>query len=452
MSGSPYSLFRRLPDTLTLLAALGLPLFAQANWPEFQGPNQNGVLPDAELNLKWGEDGPPILWTKELNEGFGGAAVAGDEVFLMDRALAETDILLCLDKFTGDEKWSYTFTHAGRLPHAGSRGVPTVEEDAVYLIGGFGHVTRINRETHKADWTVAIQEKYEVMPPKWGYAQSPLVVGDTLIIAPMSEQVGLAGLDKTTGEEIWRTEPFGDSHSTPALLDLGGVEQVVFLATLKADQKGTTISVDPSTGEVLWKTDVYFNSIPITRPMQIDDKRVFLTGGYDCGSCMIQVERKDGDWRVEKLFDMVQGTQMHPPMLVGEHLYFLANENSNHKGEDRKKGGLLCMELDGTILWNTGDAPFMGRGNMIQAGNVFLIQDGETGYLRVVEPSPKGYKQLAEADIFGKRAEVDAQIESQKGRSTVKMPDFKYWSPMALSNGLLFMRGQEQFKCVDLRP
>jgi len=154
---------------------------------------------------------------------------------------------------------------------------------------------------------------------------------------------------------------------------------------------------------------------------------------------------------VEKLWDIEQGTQIHPPFLIDGHLFFLANENANHKGEARKTGGLACMNLEGEILWHTGDDPFMGRGGSLYADGKLLIQDGETGFLRAVEPSTEGFKLVAEADIFDNRAEVEERIAKQKGRKTIKMPDYKLWSPMALSDGRLIMRGQTEMKCVDLR-
>lgn len=436
------------------LAASFVATAISADWPQFQGPNRDGTSPETGLNLaSWTAPGPPLLWTKELDEGWGGAAIKGEEVFLVDRELGETDKLFCLALEDGTEKWSFSFEYPGKLPHPGSRGVPLVEDDAVYFVGGFGQVFRVDRKTHEQDWMVSIQDEYGAEPPKWGWAQSPLVVGDILVVPAMSEDVGLVGLDKKTGEEKWRTEGFGNSHSTPTLLTLQGVEQVVFVATMREDgeKKGTTISVVPESGEVLWKTELYFNSIPIPFPTKVTEELVFLTGGYEDGSCMVRVE-KDGDaWSVEKVFDMEQGTQVHQPFVIGDHIYFLANENANHNGEARRTGGLTCMTFDGDILWNTGDKPFMGRGNMIFVDGHLLIQDGEVGYLRTVLPSPQGYREVSQADVFDKKKEVDEQIAKQSRREVVKMPDFKYWSPMALSDGRLIVRGQDTMKCLDLR-
>src|SRR5690606_23055004 len=110
-----------------------------------------------------------------------------------------------------------------------------------------------------------------------------------------------------------------------------------------------------------------------------------------------------------------------------------------------------CMTFDGEILWNTGDEPFMGRGNMIFVDGHLLIQDGEVGYLRSVLPSPEGYKEVAIADVFSKKQEVDEQLAKQENRDVKKVPDFKFWSPMALSNGKLIVRGQDRMICLDLR-
>ena len=137
--------------------------------------------------------------------------------------------------------------------------------------------------------------------------------------------------------------------------------------------------------------------------------------------------------------------------MIGEHLYLLTNENDNHNGAARKTGGLMCLDLAGKTIWQTGAEPYMGRGNMIFVDGHLLIQDGEVGYLRSVKPSPDGYKEVAITDVFGKKTEVDEQIAKQAGKEVIKMPDFKYWSPMALADGRLMMRGQDKLKCLDLR-
>ena len=153
----------------SLTVVLGANLQAD-DWPNFQGPSRTGVSSETGLNLSgWDKKAPEILWEKELNEGFGGAAIAGDEVFLVDRDLGERDHVLCLSLEDGLEKWRFTFDYAGKLSFHGSRGTPLVEDDAVYYVSGFGQVFRINRETQQQDWMVSIQDEYGSPPPKWGW-------------------------------------------------------------------------------------------------------------------------------------------------------------------------------------------------------------------------------------------------------------------------------------------
>ncbi len=418
------------------LAAVSTATLAAEDWPKFLGPHANATSDETGLLKSFPESGPKIIWKADLEGGFGGAAVSGDEVFLGDRVEKEKDMLICLDLKNGKEKWRYESPSEGEPSFPGSRSVPTVEDDAVYFLGTFGEVFRINRKTQKADWKIKLSDRYpDATAPHWGYAQCTLIVGDTIIVMPFGNDTGIAGWDKKTGKEIWKSDGIGNTHSSPVLMNFGGKEQVVLLTT---GDHGGIHSYDPKTGDKLWSTKIYENRIPITIPIQIDENRIFASGGYDAGSKMISVKKSGDDYKVTELWTTKKGTQVHPPLLIDNHLYFLANENSNHKSSTRrKKGGLTCYTLDGEELWNTGDDPFMGRGASLYADGKLIIQDGENGILRLVTPSPSGFKLLAKANVFG------TDPESRK--------DLKYWSPLALSDGKLILRGQDKMICLDLK-
>jgi len=408
------------------------------DWPKFLGPNGNATSTETGLLKSFPEDGPEILWKAKLEGGFGGAAVVGDEIFLGDRVEQEQEMLVCLDFKTGKEKWRYVSPSEGEPSYPGSRSVPTVEDDAVYFLGSFGEVFRINRETHKADWKIKLSDRYpdaKDETPKWGYAQCTLIVDDVLIALPFGTETGIAGWDKKTGEELWRSGPINDSHSSPTIMTFGGQKQVVILT---AGEEGGIQSYHPKTGQKLWSTKLYENRIPITVPIQIDENRIFASGGYNAGSVMLSVHTPGDEYKISKLWETDKGTQVHPPIVIDDHLYFLANESSNHKTKTRRaKGGLACFTLDGKELWNTGDSPFMGRGGSIFADGILIIQDGENGILRLVEPSPKEFKLLGEANVF------DTDPKSKK--------DLQYWSPITLSDGKLLLRGQDHLLCVEMK-
>ena len=112
------------------------------------------------------------------------------------------------------------------------------------------------------------------------------------------------------------------------------------------------------------------------------------------------------------------------------------NENWNDPRNLRKEGGLLCLGLDGKERWRTGDDPYFGRGSWVLAGDHLLLQDGKTGVLRVVEATGEGYRQVAEADLFG--------VGSEDRR------DHQMWAPMALAGNRLLLRSQDELLCVQL--
>ena len=151
---------------------------------------------------------------------------------------------------------------------------------------------------------------------------------------------------------------------------------------------------------------------------------MFLTGGYGAGSAMIRVRKNGPSFVVDELFTtQAAGSQIHQPLLHQGHLYM--NSNSN-----RRRDGMLCMDLAGAVKWKTGRAPNFERGPMLLADGLIFNLDGSTGVLHLIEPSPDGYKELARAAILA------ANLN---------------WSPMALTDGKLLLRGEKHLKCLDVR-
>lgn len=426
-----------------ILLGMVLPGTARSDdWPQFQGPWRTAVSGEAGLVSSFPSgSGPEVLWRVELHEGFGGAAVAGGEVFVMDREPGEADILLCLDLETGRERWRHVDRVPGRLSFSGSRNTPTVEGDYVFIIGGFGQVSCLQRRSGEPVWRFSIMDEFSVeRPPNWGYAQSPLLVGELLVACVLSEEVGLVALDKRTGKVAWKTGPLGSTMSQPACYEIKGVEQILLLSTIDRNAKqGVLAGVSVGDGRLLWQSDAYFNKFPIPVPVLVGEDSLLLTGGYEAGSVLLRLEGPGDAIKVRERYRIAGGSQVHAPQVVGDYLYILLNENANYKTRTQREegGGLACLRVaDGQEVWRTGNAPYFGRGSMIRADGKLIIQDGHNGVLRLVEPSPSGYRQLGEANVFG--------IEDLD-------QDHKFWSPLALSDGRLVMRGQQRLICVDLR-
>jgi len=411
------------------------------DWPCYHGPNGDNCVAGAGLAFDWTARKPEVAWKAALGPGFGGAAVAGGEVFLLDRdAELEMDALRVFSLANGEELWSAGYEAKGRLQFDGSRSVPTVLDDLVYTVGGFGLVTAFDRKTHEIAWSVDLQEAFGGELPMFGYSGSPLVVGDRVIVTPLGEDIGLLALDRKTGAEAWFTETVGYSHSSPALLTLFGEPQIVFLSTTyqtsgQDEAAPTTIwSFDPDDGHLLWRAETPLTRLPVPPPVPIPGDRLFVTGGYRGGSTLLQLVKKDGKVTAETVFHIERGAQIHRPLFFGDHLYLLVNENWTDTRNRRAEGGLLCLSLDGKERWRTGDAPYFGRGCALLVDDHLLIQDGMSGVLRAVRATPEGYKPVGEVDLFGVGDRTDHQM----------------WAPMAFAGGKLLLRSQEELLCVRL--
>jgi hypothetical protein len=284
-----------------------------------------------------------------------------------------------------------------------------------------------------------LAETYGGEDPGFGFSGSALVLGDLVVYGALGAEVGLVAFDRNTGEERWVTEGLGLSHSSPALLTLRGEPQLVVLTTevqpTGQDEAArmTIASIDPADGSTKWRHELTLSRLPIPRAVQVDERRLFLTGGYRAGSTLLELVGDEG-WQWEERFHVERGAQVHAPLLHGEDVYLLVNENWNDARNRRAEGGLLCLGLDGKERWRTGADPYFGRGNALLAGEHLLIQDGFDGTLRVVKANPARFELVAEAKPFPANGERDGQM----------------WAPMALSGRLLVLRSQEELVCLRL--
>ena len=407
---------------------------ASEDWPQFQGANRDGRSLERGISRTWPKDGPKVLWSVRLGPGFASPAVVDGEAYVLDRVDDSEDVLRCLDLETGKELWTYSYDAPGRTGHNGSRGTPAVDADYVYSVGMLGHMTCVDRKTHELVWQKHLLKEFDAQMSSWGVAQNPVLYKDRVIVAPQGPDAFVVAFDRKTGAEVWRSKGLGRlGFVSPAVVTLGGVEQVAMIAaSVETDEEvkspGTVAGLSLEDGTVLWSYEGWSCRIPITFPMQLPGDRLFVTGGYGAGSVMLQVTRDGDAFAVKELFrlDMEEcGSQIHQPILHEDHLYL--NSNSNER-ED----GMLCLTLDGKVLWRTSDTrglPTFQRGNLLFVDGLIIALHGSRGTLHLIEPSPGGYRELATVRLLSGR---------------------KIWGPMALSQGKLLVRSQRELKCVDL--
>jgi len=144
-----------------------------ADWPQYLGPNRDGISPEKGLKLSWPRGGPKMLWSFPLNGGYAGPAVSKGKVYVLDRIIEKKDILRCLDLSTGREEWKFSYAAPGSVSHPGSRTIPAIDGDYIYTCGTMGHVYCINIKTHKPVWKKNIWKDFggDEWLPTWGIAQ-----------------------------------------------------------------------------------------------------------------------------------------------------------------------------------------------------------------------------------------------------------------------------------------
>ncbi|MFT6179819.1 MAG: outer membrane protein assembly factor BamB [Paracoccaceae bacterium] len=416
----------KFTNFLPISVTLCVPLLA--DWPRFMGANDDNTVLMGKVMTSFPEAGPKVVWEVDVNAGFGGAAIVGDEVFHIDRVDQSFDVLSCLDLETGKEKWSWNHDVPGRISHPGSRGVPTVTDDAVYVTSGFGWVYCIDRKTKKERWVVNMGERFKAEPPRFGWAGHPVVQDGLCYVAPLGDALGLAALDVKTGKTMWTSEAVGSSHSSPQLMTILGREVLVMPGDFGRKEL-VILGVEPKTGKTVFKHvedfgSGIFNAIP--NLLMLDQGTAIFTAGYKKGTRILKFEMEGEMMKVSKAGQMPFGAKFHAPLVIEGKLYLTAD-----KGRGSAVSGLVSLAPDGAVKWSTGKEPQLNGGSILNIGGVIVSQDGDTGELRLVKPGGK-YEELARAKVFSKE------------------PGRELWAPMAFSKGKLVMRSQNQLICVEL--
>jgi len=423
---------------LVFLACMGN-VYTQ-DWPQYLGPDRNSTSPQKGILRSWPESGPKIIWTVNVGIGYGGPVAKDGKVYLLDRDDKVGDMVKCFDLNTGDEIWNFAYDAPGSVSFPGSRSVPIVDGNHVYTCGPYGDLYCLDVNTHKPVWNKNVWTDFggeEI--PRWAVAQCPMIYGDLLILASQAPEAGVVAYDKLSGQVKWNTPPIGPvGYVSPAMVKVGQEDHVVMITASSGGRGapstgGKVVGIDPLSGKILWEYTNWQCRIPAPSAVDAGEGRVIVTGGYEAGTAMIKiVKNADGTYGVNELFTTVEfGGHTKPPVLFKDHFYIQYSTNE-------RKDGLVCMSMDGQIMWKTKRAPAFDKGGMILAEGLILATDGnKTLYL--IKPDPSEFKPIASAELLGKETggeETNARFPTQN------------WAPIALADGKLLIRDQSRLKCV----
>jgi len=403
-----------------LIPGNGQPTPLPGYWPQFRGPDRDGIATNSsKLARDWKTSPPRELWSLDVGEGYAGAAVRDGRVYLLDYDRdARQSALRCLSLADGKELWRYSYPLTIKRNHGMTRTVPTVIDKFVVALDSKCNVLCLDATTGELKWTVSLVREFGATVPEWYAGQCPLVDGDKVILAPGGKDALLLALDLAAGKPLWQTpnpREWKMTHSSIMPIDFGGRRQYVYCAN-----KGV-VGVDAQGGALHWEsTDWKIAIATVPSPLSLPAGKIFLTGGYAAGSMVLQLGEKDGRLSQAthgRVPPEIFGATQHTPVLKDGHLYGA-----------RADGRFVCLDLNGKIVWASNPGETFGLGSFLLADDlIFALND--SGKLRLFEASPARFNLLGEAQIL-------------TGRES--------WAPMALAEGRLLARDLTRLVCLDV--
>ena len=362
-------------------APLALPPSLRAKepeWPGFRGPRRDGSIGGVRINTDWATSPPVQLWRREIGPGWSSFAVSGDVLYTQEQR-GEYEVVGAYRVSSGEPIWRHRDqvrfweSNGG----AGPRATPTIHNDRIYTFGATGILNALDADTGTKLWSRNVAADAEKEVPMWGFASSPLVIDDEVIVAASGR---LAAYDLATGKRRWLGPPRPGSYSSPHLFNGEGGRQVLLLSAA-----GVT-SVSPADGQLLWEQIWDGGGTTIVQPALTEDGDVLINGIAATGGLglrRLNVARGTNGWNVTERWT---STGLKP--------YF--NDFVVHKGHAFGFDGniLSCIDLgDGHRNWKGGR---YGNGQLILLPDEdLLLVVSEEGELALVKATPDQFTEVA---------------------------------------------------------
>lgn len=369
--------------TLSILSLFLVTSAAAADWPNWRGPDRNGISKETDIQTEWPNDEPNILWKAKVGIGFSSFAVADGHVFTMGNDEGKESVF-CFDALTGEKKWQHTYDCPldPKYFEGGPTSTPTLDGKHVFTLSRRGHVFCLDAASGKVVWTCNPAADNEMPLPAWGFSGSPLVLGDRVYL-----NIGDAGmtLNKTDGKVVWKSDSTEAGYSTPLPIERDG-KTALLIGSAKS-----YLAVDAATGAEIWRYKWLTRfGVNASDPV-ISGDRLFISSGYDKGCSLLEWKPGAAEpaeiWKNKEL-----KTQMNPVVLIDGHLY-------GTDGNDGTKNPLKCVNLEtGKVLW---EEPGIGTGGVTATADGKLIVLSARGQLHIAQASTKEFAPIASGQILG---------------------------------------------------
>jgi outer membrane protein assembly factor BamB len=393
------------------LASLGAVAVA-ADWPQWRGPNRDGISKETGLRQQWPASGPGQIWKAQgLGEGYSSFAVVGNRLYTQGQQGNE-EYVLAIDVTGGKQIWKTpTSRRADNDKGNGPRGTPTVDGNRVYAIAAEGVLVCLDAATGKQIWSVDFVRGFGGRVPEWLYSESPLVEGDNVIVVPGGSGAAIVALNKNTGAVVWKTQSDAAGYSSVIPFDAGGVRGLTVLTARAA------VGVNAKNGELLWRYEKVANRVANIATPIVSQDHVFVSTDYGTGAALLKLSADGGSVKASEIyFTREMRNHYTTSVLVDGTLYGFSSAI------------LTAMNfLTGQVKWRDRS---VGKGNCIYADQRLYCL-GEEGIMGLIEPSPAAYKEVS-------RFQVPTGV-------------YPTWTPPVVANGRLYLRQQDNLYAFDIK-
>jgi outer membrane protein assembly factor BamB len=382
---------------------------AAANWPQWRGLNRDGISKETGLLKQWPAEGPALVWKASgAGRGYSSFSISNGKLYTMGLR-GDREFVVAFDIATGKEAWATPHGSAFHNDRGdGPRGTPTIDGDRVYALGGNGDLSALDARTGKLVWSKNVLREFGGSNITWGISESPLVLGNKVLVNAGAPGASMVALNKTDGSVIWKSQSDEPGYSSAIPVDINGTTQVVFFTAQRA------VGLDARDGRLLWEYGKPSNNVANVATPIARANRIFISSDYGTGGGVVEIKP---DNKAQEIYFTKEMKNHHSSsVLIGDYLYGFSSSI------------LTAMKFDtGEIAWRDRS---VGKGSLVYAdGNLYCLS--ENGVVGLVEATPTGYK--------------------EKGRFRIQQGNQPTWAHPVVAGGRLYLRDQDTIYAFDVR-
>lgn len=380
-----------------------------ADFGQFLGPTRDGILSGLDLATNWDTQPPRLQWRRPMGAAWSGFAVAG-AIAITQEQQGESEVVAAYDLGGGALLWKHAdSTHfTSTLAGEGPRATPTVYQGRVFTLGATGILNCLDVATGRLLWTIPLGRKANGAVPDWGFAGSPLVFDDVVVVNPGAGHGTVVAYAIADGSRKWGGGRRGASYSSPLDATIDGVRQILLFGEGFA-------GYEVGTGAELWRFPWPSGHPHIAMPVRVAENDWIISSGYGTGSGRVRVSRGEGgQWSAEEVWKTNRmKSKFANPVLHRGHIYGLDD------------GVLACLNVEtGDLRWREGK---YGHGQVLRVGDRLLVM-AEKGAVVLVDPQPVSPRELG-------------RFQALNGKT---------WNPPALAGQYLVVRNDREAACYKL--